>query len=74
MLTLVKGTLPGETHFILKLALVVAVLGQPYALQNAATVGRHLVKLYVTFLCPARLETLKQAIDAHLYSVLTLSR
>lgn len=74
MLTLVKGTLPSETHFILKLALVVAVLGQSDALQNAASVGRHLVKLYVTLLRPARLETLKQAIDAHLYSVLTLSR
>ena len=74
MLALVKGTLPGETHFILQLALVVAVLGQSDALQNAASVGRHLVKLNVTFLCSARLETLKQAIDAHLYSVLTLSR
>ena len=74
VLTLVKGALPSQAHFVSKLALVVAVLGQPNTLQNAAAVGRHLVKLDVSFLRPTRLETLKQAIDAHLNFVLAFSR
>ena len=40
------------------------------ALQDAATVSRHLVELYVAFLGPLRLEALEQTVNAHLHSVL----
>ena len=66
VLALFKGSLALQTHLVLKPARIVTVLGEANALQDAATIGGRLFELDVSFLSPSRLETLEQAVYAHL--------